>query len=223
MLRWTLAGVTRLAARNLLGLSRRLEPPPLDSWYRDHGDETLRLDYPLDSESVVFDVGGYDGEWASDLFSRYQCRIELFEPVADVAERTRRRFEKNPRIAVHGFGLGARDEWTSIAVAGPGSSIYRQGTTRERIRLCRAASFIREHGFARIALMKINIEGGEYELLEHLLDEDLVRGVGDLQVQFHDFVPDAVARMGRLQERLARTHTLTYQYPFVWENWRRRA
>lgn len=36
----------------------------------------------------------------------------------------------------------------------------------------------------------------------------------------HDFVPDAKRRMQKIQAALSRTHNLTYQYPFVWENWR---
>ena len=28
-------------------------------WFRHNGDDTLRLDYPLTANSVVFDVGGF--------------------------------------------------------------------------------------------------------------------------------------------------------------------
>jgi hypothetical protein len=42
-------------------------------------------------------------------------------------------------------------------------------------------------------------------------------------VQFHDFVPNAEPRMRQIQQALAETHELTYAYPFVWENWRRKA
>jgi FkbM family methyltransferase len=221
MVQWTLAGVARVASRHLLRASRDLESPELAAWYRDGGDETLRLDYALDADSLVLDVGAFDGEWAAEIFSRYVCRIHLFEPVAAMAARARRRFAKNPRVAVHEFGLAARDGSARISLAGPGSSLYRHRGPTERIHLRAAAAFMREHDARRVDLMKINIEGGEYELLEHLLDEDLVRGIRDLQVQFHDCIPDAATRMERIQARLAQTHTLTYQYRFVWENWHR--
>jgi len=68
--------------------------------------------------------------------------------------------------------------------------------------------------------MKINIEGSEYDLLEHLLETNYVKIIKNIQVQFHDFVPNAEKRMKRIQEKLQKTHYLTYQYPFVWENWR---
>ena len=68
--------------------------------------------------------------------------------------------------------------------------------------------------------MKINIEGGEYELLEHLIEEKLMADIANIQVQFHDFIPGAQARMEAIQQELKKTHSLTYQYLFVWENWR---
>ena len=72
-----------------------------------------------------------------------------------------------------------------------------------------------------IDLMKINIEGAEYDLLEHLIENKFVENIKDIQVQFHDFVPNAEARMKNIQAGLSKTHYLTYQYPFVWENWRK--
>ena len=37
-------------------------------WLADNGDKTYRLDYNLNENSVVFDLGGYEGQWASDIF-----------------------------------------------------------------------------------------------------------------------------------------------------------
>ena len=40
----------------------------LARWYTDRGDETLRLDYPsLNKDSIVFDIGGYVGDFAYDI------------------------------------------------------------------------------------------------------------------------------------------------------------
>jgi hypothetical protein len=44
--------------------------------------------------------------------------------------------------------------------------------------------------------------------------------ITNLQVQVHDFVPTAEQRMHALQRGLAQTYEMTYQYPFIWENWR---
>jgi hypothetical protein len=63
-----------------------------------------------------------------------------------------------------------------------------------------------------VDLMKINIEGGEYELLEHLIARGLTKRIRNIQVQFHeDVMAGAAGRMERIQSRLAETHHLTYQ------------
>lgn len=192
-------------------------------WFAAQGDTTLRLDYDLSPQSVVFDLGGYEGQWASDIFAMYCCQVYVFEPVPAFAERIRRRFRCNPKVHVFQFGLGARNETARIGLARDASSLYRSGADGPEVRLVSAADFLREHAIAVIDLMKINIEGGEYDLLDHLVSTGGIDRIRNLQVQFHDFVPDAQARMTAIQGRLAQTHEPTYQYPFVWENWRLRA
>ena len=194
------------------------------SWVAS-GREALRLDYDLASDSVVLDVGGFEGQWASDLYARFRCRIHVLEPVCEHAAAIARRFERNPDIRVHAFGLAATTREEVIHVGGVGSSLFERGSNGrvETVRLVAAAEFLRDEGLREIALAKVNIEGAEYELLEHVLDAGLAPRFRDLQVQFHEFVPDAAMRMRAIQERLAETHELTWQDRFVWENWRRRA
>ena len=59
-------------------------------------------------------------------------------------------------------------------------------------------------------------------MLEHLIESGWILKIRDLQVQFHDFVPDAEKRMTAIQDQMRKTHELTYQFPFIWENWRRK-
>ena len=196
-------------------------------WKRDRGDQTLRLDYPLDAQSTVVDLGGYEGTWSSEIFSRYGCTIHVFEPVPVFAEEIERRFSDNPRVSVHICGLSDRTREETLSLDGIGSSLHRSsldgsGERTQRVQLRRGADFLSGQGLDCIDLMKMNIEGAEYDLLEHLIDTDWIRRITDLQVQFHDFPAGAIERMRRIQERLQLTHRPTWQYPFVWENWRLR-
>lgn len=211
-------------------LARRTYRSPrearVDQWYADRGDATLRTEYPLAPDSVVFDLGGYRGDWAVEMFSRYGCRIYVFEPVPEYFHRIRRRFERNDRIKAFPFGLGSASMDCTVNVAEEGSSVFAspnvRGNAVTNIRIECFSDFIRSAGIDAIDLMKVNIEGGEYDLLEHVLASGFAAKIGDLQIQFHDFVPDAERRMRAIQRRLAETHDLTYQYEFVWENWKRR-
>jgi FkbM family methyltransferase len=198
-------------------VERRVEP-----WFRQRGDKTFRVEYDLDQDSVVLDLGGYEGQWASDIFARYCCRVHVFEPVPEYAAAIRKRFAKNPKVRVHAVCLAAHDGTGEIVLSQDGSSLFRAGARGVPVALVEATAFLARHGINGISLMKINIEGGEYDLLEHLIATGTVGAIRDIQVQFHDFVPHAEERMRAIQQKLAETHALTYQFPFVWENWRRK-
>ena len=191
------------------------------SWVCADGDRTLRMDYAIKANEIVLDVGGFEGQWASDIFARYLCTIHVFEPVPQFAKSIRERFESNSNIQVHQAALGNRNDSISISIDGDASSMLLNGEKGINIPLWSCSELIWKNKWDEIALVKINIEGAEYELLEHLIETGLITRIRDIQVQFHDFVPDAHPRMLAIQERLRHTHQLTYYFPFIWENWRR--
>jgi len=43
----------------------------LQRWFRDNGDRTHRINYDLDRDSIVFDLGGFEGSWSADIFEKY--------------------------------------------------------------------------------------------------------------------------------------------------------
>jgi FkbM family methyltransferase len=190
-------------------------------WRDARGDEKLRLDYDLNRDSAVFDMGGFEGNWAHEIHRRYGCRVLIFEPVLEYANAIKQRFAGNPNIEVFPYGLAATTRTERIGLCSDGSSVFRQAEKTQEIKLHDAAGWLEEHPVGEIALMKINIEGGEYKLLERLLAASLVPRIANLQVQFHEIAPDSPARMEAIQRQLAATHAPTYQYKFVWENWRR--
>lgn len=215
-------GIARAEVRSRDPVTEAIEKAHQE-WVAVRGDKTLRLEYDLSPKSVVLDVGGFEGQWASDIFGMYLCDVHVFEPVREHFESISRRFQLNKSIHVYPFGLGASARRESIAVAGDASSIVRAPSNEnESIDIVEAGDFLNEHFPATLDLVKINIEGAEYELLEHLISQGVTKRVRNIQVQFHNFIPHAFERMRAIQQDLAVTHKLTYQYPFVWENWRRK-
>ena len=210
-----------LANRLNKKLYRRKHRKMVKRWRDDGGDCRFRYSYPLDQRSFVIDLGGYRGQWTSALYSRYRCRISVFEPVRRFAEALDEKFKQNEDIEVSRFGLGAVSKSETIYIHGAGSSTYRKQTEAEEIRIVDVKQWFDENSVASVALLKINIEGGEYDLLDRLIQTRLIESIENIQVQFHNFTVDATRRMEHIQKGLERTHTPTYQYKFVWENWAR--
>lgn len=191
-------------------------------WFAINGDHTLRLDYDLNSDSLVFDVGGYKGEFAADILCKYDANIYVFEPIKDFFQIIKNKFIQNKKVHVFNFGLARRSADLQISLSDNSSSIYLKGKKTETIKLKSIVEFLNTHNIKEVDLIKINIEGGEYELLESLIANNLINFFKNIQVQFHDFlIENAKERMNEIQKNLSKTHKLTYQYEFVWENWER--
>jgi FkbM family methyltransferase len=197
-------------------------------WYSLHGDETLRVEYLLGPDSVVLDIGGFKGDWCAEIHARYSSTVYVCEPVKQFYDHLRHRFGANEKIFIFPFGLAADNKEMEITVMSESSSVFREenrvhhGRVKERIKLRNMNDFLLENGINRLDLVKINIEGGEYELLEILIESGDISKIDNLQVQFHDFVPDAQQRMDKIKNKLRVTHEITYEYIFVWENWKRK-
>jgi len=189
------------------------------AWKNNKGYQKFRLDYDLNEDSLVFDAGGYEGQWASDIFSKYRCKIFIFEPVKQFANNIQNRFSKNKKIIVFNFGLSNKTYKTKLSVDKDSSSLYINRNKLENVNFVRLVDFINEKNTNRIDLLKLNIEGAEFDLLEDLINSGDIKKIRNIQVSFHEIVPNAEIRMKNIQSELKKTHFLTYQYLFVFENW----
>ena len=192
-------------------------------WFRDNGDKTHRVNYELNEDSVVIDLGGYEGQWAADIFCKYTSNIHIFEPYKEFAKNIQERFKKNAKVIVYAYGLSNAGAIEKLNISADGSSTFKHGEQFADIELVKIDYFLDQHRISNIDLIKINIEGGEFDLLEYLIKSEKKLLFKNIQVQFHDFIPNAVARMHAIQNELSKTHYLTYQYEFVWENWKRKS
>lgn len=190
-----------------------------DRWSADHGDETLRLDYSINSDDIVIDCGAYHGAWSRKIYDRYRCKIIAFEPVKTHYLITNKTLSGTGALIYHA-GLGPRRETCTISVAGDASSVLVRSGCQETIEMLSIDDIIQRHALSNIRLMKINIEGSEYDLLDHMLRVGIITLIDDIQVQFHDFIPNAILRRQSIRAALQKTHVLTYDYEFIWENWR---
>lgn len=191
----------------------------INKWYWDRSEETKRYNYKLSVSSIVFDLGGYMGEWSEKIYKKYNCNLFIFEPVKDFYTAIVNKFNSG-KVHIYNFGLGAKTEEILMKIDGVSSSVFgRDSNAKVIVKICDIIEFIESEKIDYINLMKINIEGAEYDLLDRLIDSNSITRIENLQIQFHIFVENAKQRRELLREKLKKTHYLTYDYPFVWENW----
>lgn len=188
-------------------------------WIKDKA-ERLRFDYGLSKDSLVFDVGGYKGDWTYEIYHKYKCNIFVFEPITLFYEDIKKRFKYLDKIKVYDYGLSDFNEETKISLHDSGSSVVHDwNTSFEIIKLVDIVEFIENNNIDKIDLMKINVEGGEYKILHKLINSGYIEICKNLQIQFHSFIKDAHILRDNIRSKLSLTHHLTYDYPWIWENW----
>jgi FkbM family methyltransferase len=140
----------------------------LNKWFKDNGDESHRINYNLTKDSLVFDLGGYIGDWSQKINDKYNCHIYIFEPVLKYFTILENKFEKNDKIKNYCFGLSNNTVETEIINDGASSSMYLKNGVKEKIKLVNFKDFLEKENIINIDLIKINIEGGEYDLLDFI-------------------------------------------------------
>jgi FkbM family methyltransferase len=189
-------------------------------WNTENGDNTYRLNYDLNDNSIVFDLGGYKGEWAEQIANKYNCYIHIFEPVKEFYDIIVDKLKNNNKIKVYHFGLCDIDKTSKIVLDGDTSSHILENTGNvETIEIVSINKFMKDNNISNVNLIKINIESAEYVLLESLIQENNLIKFDNIQVQFHTFIPDCVERRESIRNHLSKTHKLTYDFTFIWENW----
>ena len=130
-------------------------------WYRENGDENLRFKYELNSNSIVFDIGGYMGDFAYKINKKFGCKVYLFEPSLLFYKECLKKFKDNKNIFCFNYGLGNINEEFELSKDNEASSIKRKLTNEigEKVKVRKFVDIIAEHKINRIDLIKINIEG----------------------------------------------------------------
>lgn len=193
---------------------------PLGEFYRNGGSELL-YELPISTNDLVIDAGGFEGEWTSKMLIRYGCRSEVFEPIPDYAEHLKRLFHKNALVQVHAAALGGSARVTSFSIASDGSSEFlrKSGVSSIEVGVIDIHAVIQDIGNESIACLKMNIEGGEYEVLERLIDMNQMGRFKSFLIQFHKQPEGWEKRYNKITAQLRETHNLEWCYPMVWEKW----
>lgn len=186
--------------------------------------DAASFDWPLTPESVVFEVGGYEGRWATEIARRYGPRLYVFEPQAWAFERCQAALQDYPAARVFNFGLGDRsgefpmgDFETDGASFVKGADVRAQGSGW----LEEFGAFCEAEGLREIDLLLLNVEGYEFTLVPHLVERDWMGRIRYFMAQFHELA----GRDDHAESLFAQievSHRLLWEFGLVLRAWERR-
>lgn len=192
-------------------------------WRRQNGAARLYQYGNLVPGDVVFDLGASRGEWTDAVLDQQPAaQMHLFEPHPGFAEALETKFAGRDHVHVHQLAIGSTTGTMELSDAGDASSSVADHDRAFQVKTMSVSDFFAHTPVDRIALMKVNIEGSEYDLLPALIETGDILRIDRLQVQFHLFEPDMKALRDDIRARLDKTHHCVWSYPFVWEEWQLR-
>ena len=138
----------------------------------------------LHSDSVIYSGGvGEDITFEQELIRRFGVKIHIFDP-APVAARTIA-LANNDHLLFRPVGLSASTIGNFSIGGGSNDSTWLKAGGSEAIQCTSLAHEMKRNHHHSIDLLKIDIEGFEYEVLESCLAGGIP--IKQLCVEFHDF------------------------------------
>lgn len=143
---------------------------------------------PLTKDSVVVDAGAHRGEFSAEIIRRFGCQCHLVEANPKLVETLIiARAESVTTVALGGrdgrgmLHISENPEATGLFDAGP-------KTASVEVETISLATLMQRLGITKIDILKLDIEGAEFDLIAATPNEILQR-ISQITVEFHDFKP----------------------------------
>lgn len=154
------------------------------------------LEYPREyllvpDRACVIDLGANIGGFAVHFDDVNRARdyrglaVEPYGPNFDLLVRNLALNGTGGRFGVVRAAVGNRDGWTDLDIAAGYDAVRVATDTLGDVRLYRLSSLCAEFGIAHVDLLKMDIEGAEYDVLD--ADLEFVTGrVNRILLEYHD-------------------------------------
>lgn len=151
--------------------------------------------YELDNLDTVFDIGANNGLFSLLMVEKGSKKVFAFEPNQDSLINLHHMFRNDARVGVVEKAVYTKDEDLEFYIDPSNTTIgsvskdhlLSNGTAIEKITVPAISlkTFIKEQGLTKVDLVKMDIEGAEYEIIENL-EDDVYAIIDSFLIEFHD-------------------------------------
>lgn len=175
--------------------------------------EYLRFRYKVEPTDLVVDLGSYDGIWAEEFNRQHGCMIVCVEPTDSIF-----RLQHCEWAVIINKAANTHEGKVTFGGCFYYSSLF-EGDAKYGFKdfPCFDVNTILDKP---IKLLKINCEGMEYDLMNHIIDAGLAKNIENVQIQFH-VMPgfDHEGEWEKIAKKLEKTHAIEWRCGFCWESW----
>lgn len=192
----------------------------LSKWIMDRGDYTHNINYNLNQNSSIMDLGGYTGVWAQQMIEKYSPNVYIIEPVPKFYNFMVSKFENNSKVKILNVGVATENREGKILVNQDASSSNLKNGEEIDVKFKTIEQIFKQFNIENIDLIQINIEGDEYSLLERMIQTKFINRFKNIQIQFHLGIENDLLRREKIHKEFILNNFINkFNYPFVWECW----
>lgn len=210
-------------ARRMYGVKLTLTGKSSDAskWFLFNRDKLI-FDIKLKQEGLVLDIGSYLGEYTERVLGKNpKMTFWLYEPIPSYFNACVNKFKNRENVVVYQTAVSADGRDFQMHIDGlrsrQGSAASSEGVPVDSISIQEIFDSVSE-----IELLKMNIEGMEYECLEQLIHSNSLIKSKYLLIQFHNFEKESKDRRNALRMDIERDFNNIYTFEWIWELWIRK-
>jgi FkbM family methyltransferase len=192
---------------------------PMAGFEKYGWNRSLFNNISLPENPLILNIGGFKGDSTEFLFNTFGGKIHVVEPIPQYIEILRNRFSENRNIVIIPKALGSDNSQIELSVSDDMTGAFANGHSKIWVDSIGITHLINDLG-SKPDLILMNIEGGEFDVLEEMLKTRETGAFPNLCIQFHNVFPAATERRERIREILSLNHNEVINFPWVWEVWR---
>ena len=187
----------------------------------------------LTGDSIVVDAGAYLGEYSEKIASKCECKIYAYEPVEEYYNKIVDMVNTNPsmkNVMPFKVALSTKTGKENIVISDEGSALEKYNKalsgTNEVIDTVDVVDeldwIMSENEKEEIDLMKINVEGAEFDLFHNLITSGMLPKIKNMHVQFHAFAENSYIKYLAIKQEMSKTHDVVLDSLWKWTFWTRK-
>ena len=180
----------------------------------DGGDRIIFENIKLNINSIIIDGGGFNGEFTDEIIKKKFQKVYIYEPDKIFFERLKKKYEFKENIEILNYALFNKKQNIILSENSNASSIMENSKVGSMIEAVDILDEFKK--YKNIDLLKLNIEGAEYEVISRLLETQELIKIKYLLVQFHREHDLDGTKFEKIFFEILKNYNVIFNYKYVW-------
>ena len=180
----------------------------------DGGDRIIFENIKLNINSVIIDGGGFNGEFTDEIIKKKFQKVYIYEPDKIFFEYLKKKYEFKENIEILNYALFNKKQNIILSENSNASSIMENSKVGSMVEAVDILDEFKK--YKNIDLLKLNIEGAEYEVISRLLKTQELTKIKYLLVQFHREHDLNGTKFEKIFFEISKNYNVIFNYKYVW-------